>query len=114
MNNTELNTGSVETENTNMTVGESVAELRHRMISALLRIAAKHENETVFVFTHATPIRAVAAHCKQLDANELKTVPWATNASVTRIIVDGDRFTLVDYSIDHFMGNMATRLPENV
>ena len=43
-----------------------------------------------------------------------KEVPWPTNASVTNAEYDGKRFRLTDYSLDGFMGELLTKLPENV
>ena len=94
--------------------GESVEELQTRIVSTLTDIAKRHEGQTVFVFTHATPIRVFAAHCLKKTVDEIKTVPWATNASVTKAIFDGNAFSLLEYSKDDFMGDWVTKFPANV
>ena len=63
---------------------------------------------------HATPIRVFAAHCLNKALDEIKEVPWPTNASVTKAEYDGKRFRLTDYSLDGFMGELITKLPKNV
>lgn len=94
--------------------GETVRQLQTRVVAAITRIAKKHENSVVFLFTHATPIRIVAAHCLGKSLGELKTVPWAANASVTKVVFDGQSFSLAEYSRDDFMGDLVTRLSADV
>lgn len=94
--------------------GESVEELRERVVSYIIQIAQIHDGGVLFLFTHATPIRAFAAHCLRKTHEEMKTVPWATNASVTKAVFEAAEFRLVEYSRDDFMGDSVTKLPENV
>lgn len=94
--------------------GESVAELKERVVSAIARIAENHKDEVIFIFTHATPIRVFAAHCMNKPLSQIKNIPWATNASVTKAIYENGIFTLVEYSRDDFMGTLITKFPENV
>ena len=94
--------------------GESVAQLQERFVTAVKNIAEKHAGQTVFIFTHATPLRTLAAHCLQKLPETMKEVPWANNASVTRVIYENGKLTLVEYSRDDFMGSLTTSLPDNV
>ncbi len=94
--------------------GESVEELQQRIVSAVARIAQQHDGGTVFLFTHATPVRVLGAHCLGKALDEIKTVPWATNASVTKVIYDSGTFRLMKYGFDGFMGDLVTKLPSNV
>lgn len=91
--------------------GESVAQLQRRVVGAITDIAKKHENSTLFVFSHGTPIRVFAAHCL---ASRITDVPWATNASVTQVIYNDDAFRLVEYGRNDFMQGLITALPNNV
>ncbi|MBE6757949.1 MAG: histidine phosphatase family protein [Ruminococcaceae bacterium] len=91
--------------------GESVMALQERVVAALRRIAAAHAGQTVFLFTHATPIRVAAAHCLN---KAVKDVPWATNASATRFEYEDKQLVLADYSYDAYMGELVTNLPANV
>ena len=93
--------------------GESVGELWDRFISAVTDIAKRHDGATVLIFTHATPIRIFGAFCLGKSLAELKDMPWAANASVTKAEFDG-KFQLSEYSIDYFMGDSVTRLPSGV
>lgn len=92
--------------------GESVAELQQRIVSEVEQIAKKHKNETIFIFTHATPIRTFGAYCLGISLKDIKTLPWASNASVTKVIYDKGTFELVEYSYDGFMGELSTKLPD--
>ena len=94
--------------------GESVPELQTRIVAELRRIAEENPGKSVMVFLHATPIRVFAAHCKGVSSNEIKDIPWASNASVTSAEYEDGKFTLLEYSIDHFMGECVTSLGGNV
>lgn len=94
--------------------GESVEELQKRIVSAVTRIARRHKDGVVFLFTHATPIRVFAAHCLMKSLEEVKDVPWVANASITKVIFDNEAFELEEYGYDSFMGHLSTRLPSNV
>lgn len=94
--------------------GESVAEVYDRVTATVRRIARKHPDGTVFLFSHATPVRTFAIHSMGKSVQELPQLPWPSNASVTKVTFDGEKFTLLEYSADHFMGALATRLPDNV
>lgn len=94
--------------------GESVPEVGVRVVEAVKSIAQKHENSVIFIFSHATPIRTFALHAMGKSPDELSALPWPSNASVTKVSYDGERFRLLEYSVDHFMGELATHLPDNV
>ena len=94
--------------------GESVAEVYDRVTETVRAIALRHPDSTIFLFAHATPVRTFAVHSMGKPASEVGVLPWPSNASVTKVEFDGKDFRLADYSIDHFMGSLATRLPDNV
>ena len=94
--------------------GESVVQLQQRIVTAVTRIARENEGKTILVFTHATPIRVLAAHCKKLTAGEIKNSPWVSNASVTKVCFNGAELFLEEYGRDDFMGNMSTRLSAKI
>lgn len=96
------------------TGGESVAELQIRFVDELKKIAKENEGKTVFVFTHATPIRVTKAAFDGISLDEIQNIPWASNASVTHVECDNGVFRVVDYSIDSFMEDLLTVLPKNV
>lgn len=94
--------------------GESVAEVYDRVTKTVRTIALRHPEQTVFLFSHATPVRTMAVHAMGRSAAEVGVIPWPSNASVTKVEFDGAQFRLAEYSTDHFMGALTTRLPDNV
>lgn len=93
------------------TDGESVAALQQRIVAEVKRLAARHAGGTVFLFTHATPVRVAAAHSL---GQAVGAVPWAANASVTRLSCEDGVLTLEEYGYNDFMGELVTTLPANV
>ncbi len=94
--------------------GESVAQLQTRIVDEITRIATENDGKTVLIFTHATPIRVFKAFCDNCSLDEIKDIPWATNASVTKARYEDGRFEILEYGIDYFQGNDKTLLPSNV
>lgn len=97
------------------TDGESVTELQARVLAELTAIAERHEGQTVFVFTHATPIRTFAAHCAGKTADTMHEIPWMSNASVTHATYEREsrEFTMIEYDKHDFMGDLVTVLAKN-
>lgn len=83
--------------------GEAVAELYGRVVSTVLNIAKENEGKTVFIGTHATPIRSVETYARGKSADLMCEVPWPTNASLSVYRFDGARLIPVAYSYDEFM-----------
>ncbi len=96
------------------TGGEAVSELGERIMKALTSIAKKHENQTVAVFTHATPIKTVQSIVRTGGVEAMENIPWVSNASVTIITYDGAGWTLVAESLDAHLADLRTALPEDV
>lgn len=96
------------------TNGESTVDLQKRVVDTITRLVKENEGKTLFFFSHATPIRTFSAYVLGKTADEIKDLPWAPNASVTKVTFDGSAFSMIEYGRDDFMGEMATRLPANV
>jgi len=93
--------------------GESVLEVQARFAAAVEEIVRRHEGQTVLIFTHATPVRVMAALWKGLPAERMKEQPWATNASVTSAEVEDGVFRLLEYGIAEFQGDLMRVMPQN-
>ena len=91
--------------------GETVKELEARVLAAMTKIAEENPGKRVLVFSHGTPIRAMAAHGM---GKPVGSIPWPSNASVTALAYADGRFTCEEYSRDDFMGELVTRLPDCV
>lgn len=91
--------------------GESVAELMERVTATVSRIVRENEGKTVFLFTHATPIRALRTAWEGRSASEMREIPWAANASVSHAVYEDGAFRIVSYGVDDFQGDLAGNLP---
>ena len=96
------------------TGGESVVHLLQRVTVEVEKIARENEGKTVFIFTHGTPLRVLKAAWDGKTLDEIRDIPWASNASVTHGVYDGETFRMLEYSKDSFMGELVTALPDNV
>ena len=94
--------------------GESVQELYDRVQAELVKIARENEGKTVVVATHATPIRALYTFVQGIPVADMKNTPWASNASVTEIRFENDRFWLYKFSVDEYLSGLQTSFPANV
>lgn len=90
--------------------GESTAQLSERIYKALVKIAAENDGKTILVTTHATPIRVVACRAMGIPVEDLQSVRWVTNASLTIIDFEGEKMKLEKYGYDEFMGDLVTKL----
>ena len=85
------------------TGGESVAALYGRAVSTVLEIARENMGKTVFIGTHATPIRSLETYARGLSSDLMQEIPWPTNASLSVYRFDGERLFPIAYSYDEFM-----------
>lgn len=94
--------------------GETTRQVQERIVKKVTEIAKAHKDKVVFIFSHATAIRTFSAYCKGLTFDQMKDLPWPSNASVTKVQFENDKFELLEYSIDSFMGDESTVIPTNV
>ena len=94
--------------------GESVAQLQRRFVSAVTDIAEENHGKTVVITTHATPIRSMQCFCEKKTLDEMKNIPWVSNASVTELEYTGGEFSIVRVGYDAHLGECVSRLPSNV
>ncbi len=94
--------------NARCTNGESVLELQQRVLDEIIKIAEENPGKTVCIGTHATPIRVLNAAARGISKDEIKDIPWASNASVTRVIYKDGKFEMLSYSEDEYLGDFRT------
>lgn len=94
--------------------GESVKDFSQRIICAMTEIAKKNEGKTVLIAIHATPIRVMQCVCRRIAIEDMKDVPWVSNASVSVVQYDKGVWTLLLESHDKHLGEYKTKLPANV
>ncbi len=94
--------------------GESAEEVRERLFTCIKRIAEKHPGQTVCIGTHAVALRAFASKAAGQTLDEMRNMPWASNASVSVFEYENGSFTLVEYSHDEYIAELKTSLPKTV
>ena len=100
--------------NTRCEGGESVRELSERICAALTDIAERESGKTVVIATHATPIRTAQCVLGGLPLDEMKNVPWVSNASVTELQYEGGVWRFVRENECGFLSELKTSFPANV
>ena len=100
--------------NARCTNGESVLELKERIFKRITEIAKENSGKTVCIGTHATPIRVTRAAVENVSKDDMKNIPWANNASITRLDYNDGKFTLVSYGYDEFLGELKTEFVKNL
>ena len=94
--------------------GESVRQLSERFMQALTDIAQAEAGKTIVIATHATPIRATQCILKGLPLDEMKNVPWVSNASVTELAYEQHVWRIVKEDESSFLSELKTSFPANV
>ena len=95
--------------------GESVAQLQARIRVYVEEIVKKHHGETICVATHATPIRVMECVWTGTPLEQMHTIPWVGNASVTIAEYDEDGVgRLVGRDLHQHLGDLHTVLAKNV
>lgn len=100
--------------NSRCTDGESVKELAKRVCDTLLKVAKENEGKTIVIGTHATPVRSAQCVFGGHSFDEMKDIPWASNASVTEFVYDNGKITLKNASMDEHLADLVSTLPANV
>lgn len=92
--------------------GECIAQLAARVMDSLRRLTETHAGGRIAVATHAVPVRLVGCLLGGKALEELNTVPWADNASITTVeMVDGE-WHLVRYGESDHLGDLRVVAPE--
>ncbi len=95
--------------------GESVAQVQQRVRAYVEAIVRSHPDQHVCIATHATPIRSMECIWRGVPLEEMHTIPWVSNASVTIVDYDED---LIPHIVerDHYqhLADIHTELPKTV
>jgi len=94
--------------------GESVKQVSERVMLALTKIAEENTEKTVVIATHATPIRVAQSMIQTGGLDEMKNIPWVSNASVSVFEYENNKFKAVKISEDAHLAELKTALPDNV
>ena len=87
------------------TGGESALEVRDRVYAAILDIAEKNPDKTVFIATHNGPLMAIQSPILNIDINEVKST---SNNSVTEVVYNNGSFEIVKFDYTEHLGDLVT------
>lgn len=90
------------------TGGESTAEVYHRVIKTISRIAENHDGKTVMISTHATLVRALSAYARGLDETRVGEIPFTHNASINIFTYDNGKLIPEKLNIIEHLGDAVT------
>jgi len=96
------------------TGGEAVRALDCRIYNEICRLGEKYGGKTVFIATHATPIRMLRIRALGLPIDEAKNHTWAPNASVTEIGYNNGKLYLLKDTVSEHLEGLITQLPKTV
>lgn len=86
--------------------GDSLADLRRRMRAFIARLQREHGNGTAVAATHDSPVRTVACIVRGLDdAHHNDPTLKTPLASLSLLLVDGDRWTLAMHNDVSHLGS---------
>ncbi len=95
--------------------GETVAALQQRVRSFVEAVVRTHPDQAVAIATHATPIRAMECLWLGVSLEEMHTIPWVSNASVTLVEYDAALIARVVRRDDYrHLEDLHTVLPGTV
>lgn len=94
--------------------GESVAQLQDRVNRCVQDIVQNHPNQYVCIVTHATPIRVMESLWTTTPLDQMHTIPWVSNASVTIVEYRDGRARLLSRDLYEHLGSLHTVLAKNV
>ena len=95
--------------------GESVAHLRERVNAFIRAVVKAHPDSHVCIATHATPIRCMESVWGSIPLEEMHTIPWVSNATVTIVDYGEDgTATIVERNSYKHLADLHTELPQTV
>lgn len=94
--------------------GETVKELYDRVVMAVSNIAKENDGKTIVIVTHATPIRALCCCARGFAAENMKNVPWVSNASLAVVQAEKGQLSLLEEDVCRYLSNLQTYFPANV
>lgn len=94
--------------------GETMGQMYDRILTTMKEIVCTNPEKTLVLATHATPIRVMQCVCEKKSLDDMKRIPWVTNASVSEMVYEAGEFHLVTVSVDRHLGNLSSCFPANV
>ena len=81
--------------------GDSIMEAGHRFLNVVATLAKKHPDETILIVSHAGVLRSMIGIVLGIAPHEYgEKLPFPTNASASIMDFDGEKLSLVAFSMD--------------
>ncbi|MBO5976518.1 MAG: GNAT family N-acetyltransferase [Oscillospiraceae bacterium] len=88
---------------------ESFGDLKKRMVSAILRLAAAHDGQTIACVSHGMAIRTLLSHIFNVPSSNIRSIPHGDNTAVSLLEVEGEEIKAVFYNdASHLEGELST------
>lgn len=91
--------------------GETWENLVKRSTKRLSELAAQNEGKTIMISTHGGVIKVLLEYFTGASQNDLE---WVSNASITELWYEDDKFEIKRVSFDDYLGILTTELPKSV
>ena len=95
--------------------GESIAELRVRVLAAVKEIVGGNRGKKILLAFHGAAIRALEAELRRLSPDEVKDLDWVGNASISVVEFDDDlNWNILQWDSREHLGDLVSDLPASV
>lgn len=100
--------------NANPPKGESFLQTQKRAVDKLNQISKENDGKTIAIAAHGGVIKTLTAFFLDLPINEWsEKLPYVSNASVTKVIYQNGKYTLID-TVDDYLGGLKTEMPKGI
>ncbi len=94
--------------NSHLPGGESAIQMQKRATEAMCRIAEENEGKTVCIVTHGTVLKALLCIWKNLPIEQMQSLPWFDNASVSVVDYTGNGYNIILEGENKQLGEYST------
>lgn len=95
--------------------GESIAEAGKRFHAALLDLGEANLGRRILIATHAGVLRSFWGQLLGLPLEKIgESLPFAVNASVSKLVYEDGVLAPVEYSIHHYLSEVGVIIPHSI
>ena len=88
--------------------GEGTVECYNRAVNALCTVAKKYEGKDICITSHGALIKFMCGYLHKTPLEKLQDIPWADNASVTKLEYANGSFKIIYECKSDHMGQYVT------
>ena len=84
--------------------GEGAVKCGKRIYAEIEKICTEHEGERILIVCHGAAIRTFCLEVMGVSPEKYaETLPYPSNASYTKVFYDGERFKILEFSVDGYL-----------